>query len=550
MATDTDTGISVKVYANSGTKLYKNGGSEADFFFTSYDRFIKLSLQKDDYISVTPPVSTASDNDIVVENINDFAINVKNASEKKTSQINAKSKKTIRAMKSDKISVLKGEISSNEADEKPKPKSDNTTKTIYEISGPKGTYLYKNGNKQASIYFDMPQTDSMYIKDSLGTESYISIGPKDEDTSLEIKNSNSFSIIATEVNAKGFINKRIKLSAGSTHALKFTRSNKFYISRGSDEYTEKLVDLFLGKANDAENKGCHLDLEDLLLMCDFAVNCEIAKQDKTPKIAKLEIGTEGKKRSAFAQPGSWKPLEDWELHHLYIQEICKPQTVVDIRGPEEKKEDLGPLEDRELIVVVSDFGPKPDSVVGFFSQVFFQLRRGGHWLLYQEWRDLSYKKVRITEQAPKLDDIKIEDAPKQEQAIKPIPPINLHRIVYEVINTMGAYNYDQTLGRLQSDQIIELYQRAYHPKTSDRVFWYPYTDYERRSPFNYRAIKQNSEKNNSQQNPEPRVAGTVAAAGVSVLTGLFYVGRIIGSTVQAVTPLAIAALFGAPQKCQ
>ncbi|WP_342227076.1 hypothetical protein [Rickettsiella endosymbiont of Rhagonycha lignosa] len=559
--------ISFKVYANSGTKLYRNG--QFEFLFTTSDRFLKLALREDDYISITPAVSTVKDNDIEVENINDFAIDVKNTNVKEKSHIKAKSKKTVHAVKSDKLYVSKEEILSNadlKPEASPKPHEDNTVKTIYEIAGPKGSSLYKNGSQQASIYFEKTKTAGQYVKDSLGTESYISIGPDDADTTIEVKNPNSFSIAVTELNAEDSINNRIRIEADSTHSLKFTKSNKFYITKALAEHTEMLFNLFLVKINDVEKNGGHLELSDLLNLCEFSVYCDNIRHDIVEE--KQKQGSRKKRSLALMQPGSWKPPEDWELHNQYIFEVFNPQTTeYSLAKPKEKLKPGEKLEEVSLSfseTLISRLLPRPGSTyVQHYANNTSTFRVLWDIILSAVSQDKpvddtyrAFRTVRKTEQAPKLKDINIEEAPEQDKSRKSIAPTQLNQIVQDVIVKMGNYQNTNKLGRLQCDHIMELYQRAFTPQSSERVFWYLYTDAERRSPFNYRQKKQNAEESNSEQNnfvqdPEPRILEKIVAAGASLLQGLFYGGRFLGDPNSSpIVPLSAAALFGAPKKCE
>ncbi|WP_342227065.1 hypothetical protein [Rickettsiella endosymbiont of Rhagonycha lignosa] len=123
--------------------LYKNSKSYYDFSSTSY---LHICLKADDYISVRSNTNTDNIN-ITVQNDNNFSIDVIKKTEKEESvtygigtssfvrqvdeknHLEANSKKDITLRQSDKISVLKAEIKTNETEKKSAPENLSTQKT-------------------------------------------------------------------------------------------------------------------------------------------------------------------------------------------------------------------------------------------------------------------------------------------------------------------------------------------------------------------------------------------------------------------------------------
>ncbi|WP_342227063.1 hypothetical protein [Rickettsiella endosymbiont of Rhagonycha lignosa] len=282
-------------------------------------------------------------------------------------------------------------------------------------------------------------------------------------------------------------------------------------------------------------------LEDFLRLCAKSTLSIMAEETKVKVKEAEEEKLEKKPKVAysFAQGETWQAPEDWELHHQYILEIFNPEITV--YGPEKPEKDLKPGE--KIVADPEELGPKPDSVIGFLGQVGFQLKRAGHWLLYQQWPDTPKKTVRLSEQAPKLNGIDVEDAPTKnipdEAATK---SLNLES--KKVIKLMADDVYGGARGALQSDQIIELYDRAHKAKHRDSNtmnFLYPYTDYERKSPLLHKVVPSNA--------PEPRVVPALIGGAIGT-----FAGQVVSGALQASVRFGLelypAVVFLVPQKCQ
>lgn len=295
-----------------------------------------------------------------------------------------------------------------------------------------------------------------------------------------------------------------------------------------------------------DEKNAQIYLESLLQMSAKTALSLMADETKV-RVEEAEAEAKrGQKKPEvryFAQGASWRPPEDWELHHQYILEVFNPQTTV--YSTAKPKEALEPGETLE-IDPVEEYGPKPQGILGIGAQVIFQLSKVSKWVLWGEWPATAYRTVRRSEQAPKLDTIPVSDVPKNDKTSKnPTVPDDLrfNLVLKKVIHLMASHVYGEARGALQSDQIIELYDRAQKAKHHNyrSIFFYPYTDAERRSPLFHKTIQGNE--------PEPRVVSAVAGAALGTFTGQV-AGNLINASVRFGLELYPAVVFLVPEKCQ
>lgn len=244
----------------------------------------------------------------------------------------------------------------------------------------------------------------------------------------------------------------------------------------------------------SEKEGIDLDLGDFLHV--------------SAKVVFNKEKTENKNRVKR----SFTKIADWTLHHRYIYEVFNP--VEEIKEKKSLKERLPELPWWYELTLIRSLPA---------MQIY-------------DWVSPSYKVVWRSEQAPKLDDIKIEKVLNiVSNANRITPPANvaaqnqaIKKIIFQMASHLARKN-----GKIQSDHIIELYERAYKQQYPGKIFSYFYTDYERRSPFHYKSIKQNADSTSN--------------------STMYYVGQTMGGLINSAikfgTSLIAAIKLEIPKKC-
>ncbi len=250
----------------------------------------------------------------------------------------------------------------------------------------------------------------------------------------------------------------------------------------------------------------------------------IAKRDKERR--DLEIT----KAAVYAQGESWRPLEDWELHHQYILEIFNPQTKVYV-GPLKLDEDLKEgeeIEDRGRPALQSDW----------LSWVTWVPVLGKLWTIY---RLTESGKVTVwkSAQAEGLDGIDLEDP--VTGTVQEDPVDEEARALDQELKRLLDTMVDREKKTLHDDHVIELYDGRTKHKHYDynKIFFdYSYTNHERKSIF------YGEQKETNERQPRALLAGLVGTFAGQVT------GHLLGTAVRFGLELYPAVVFLVSQKCQ